>query len=73
MPRRAPIPKCSEEDRKMLQQLAGSRTEEARLVERAKIILKCLQGERVHKIAKDLHSPPEHRNRMAASVRERRC
>lgn len=54
MPRKAPIPKCSEQDKKMLQQLAGSRTEEARLVERAKIILKCLQGERVHKIAKDL-------------------
>jgi len=42
----------------MLQQLAGSRTEEARLVERAKIILKCLQGERVHKIAKDLQVRP---------------
>jgi len=42
----------------MLHQLAGSRTEEARLVERAKIILKCLQGERVHKIAKDLHVRP---------------
>jgi len=58
MPRRAPIPKCSKEDKKVLQQLAGSRTEEARLVERAKIILKCLQGERVHKIAKDLRIRP---------------
>ena len=58
MPRKAPIPECSEQDKKMLQQLAGSRTEEARLVERAKIILKCLQGERVHKIAKDLHVRP---------------
>ena len=58
MPRRAPIPKCSEQDKNMLQQLAGSRTEEARLVERAKIILKCLQGERVHKIAKDLQVRP---------------
>lgn len=58
MPRKAPIPKCSEQDRQMLQQLAGSRTEEARLVERAKIILKCLQGERVHKIANDLQVRP---------------
>lgn len=58
MPRRAPIPKCSEQDKKMLQQLAGSRTEEARLVERAKIILNCLQGERVHKIARDLQVRP---------------
>jgi transposase len=58
MPRKAPIPKCSEQDKQMLQQLAGSRTEEARLVERAKIILKCLQGERVHKIAKDLQVRP---------------
>src|SRR5512137_1332917 len=58
MPRKAPIPECSEQDKKMLQQLAGSRTEEARLVERAKIILKCLQGGRVHKIAKELHVRP---------------
>jgi len=58
MPRKAPIPKCSEQDKKMLQQLAGSRTEEARLVERAKIILKCLQGERVHEIAKELQVRP---------------
>jgi transposase len=58
MPRRAPIPECSENDRKTLDQLARSRTEEARLVERAKIILKCLAGERVHKIAKDLHVRP---------------
>jgi transposase len=41
-----------------LEQLARSRTEEARLVERAKIILKCLDGERVHKIAKDLQIRP---------------
>ena len=58
MPRKAPIPKCTEQDEKMLQQLAGSRTEEARLVERARIILKCLQGERVQKIARDLHVRP---------------
>ena len=58
MPRKAPILKCSDNDRKALEQLARSRTEEARMVERAKIILKCLEGERVHKIAKDLHVRP---------------
>ena len=41
-----------------MEQLARSRTEEARIVERAKIILKCLAGERVHKIAKDLEVRP---------------
>ena len=58
MPRSAPIPECTENDRKALEQLARSRTEEARVVERAKIILKCLDGERVHEIAKDLHIRP---------------
>ena len=58
MPRRTPIPECTENDRKTLEQMARSRTEEARLVERAKIILKCLDGERVQKIAKDLHVRP---------------
>lgn len=58
MPRTAPIPKCSETDRKALEQLARSRTGEARMVERAKIILKCLEGEHVHKIAKDLNVRP---------------
>lgn len=58
MPRRAPIPECTESDRKALEQMARSRTEEARLVERARIILKCLDGEGTHKIAKDLHVRP---------------
>lgn len=58
MPRRAPIPECTENDRKALEQLARSRTEEARMVERAKIILKCLDGERVHKVAEDLKVRP---------------
>jgi transposase len=41
-----------------LEELARSRTEEARIVERAKIILKCLEGEKVHKIAQDLQIRP---------------
>ena len=58
MPRKAPIPNCSELDRKILEQWAHSRTEESRLVERAKIILKCLHGERVHTIARELNVRP---------------
>jgi transposase len=58
MPRKAAIPKCSEIDRQILEQWAHSRTEEARLVERAKIILKCLQGERIHSIARELKVRP---------------
>ena len=58
MPRKAPIPRCTEKDRETLEQMVRSRTEEVRIVERAKIILKCLAGDRVHKIAKDLHVRP---------------
>ena len=58
MPRKAPLPECSELDRKILEQWAHSRTEESRLVERAKIILKCLRGERVLSIARDLKVRP---------------
>lgn len=58
MPRKAPIPNCTEKDRESLEQMVRSRTEEFRSVERAKIILRCLAGEQVHKIAKDLHVRP---------------
>lgn len=58
MPRKAPIPNCTVKDKEALEQIVRSRTEEVRMVERAKIILKCLEGERVHKIAKDLNVRP---------------
>ena len=58
MPRKAPIPNCTEKDRETLEQMVRSRTEEVRMAERANIILKCLEGERVHRIAKDLHIRP---------------
>jgi len=58
MPRKAPIPNCTEKDREALEQMVRSRTEEVRMAERANIILKCLEGERVHRIAKDLHIRP---------------
>jgi len=35
---------CSDEDRSQLERLSLSRTEQARLVERARIVLGCLEG-----------------------------
>lgn len=58
MPKKPPIPKCSEKDRKPLDEWARSRTQESRLVERARIIIKCLQGESVGQIARDLNIRP---------------
>jgi len=58
MPKKVSIPECSEEDRKTLEQWSRSRTQEARLVERAKIILKCLDGESVMQIARSLKIRP---------------
>ncbi|ADU65227.1 IS630 family transposase [Desulfurispirillum indicum] len=58
MARRAPIPRCSEEDRRTIEEWASSRTMEARLVERAKIIKKCLAGLPVGQIAADLSIRP---------------
>lgn len=53
MPRTAPIPHCSDEDRRTLESWAKSRTLEARLVERARIILRCLEGMSVSAIARE--------------------
>jgi len=58
MPKKPPIPRCSEEDRKTLEKWAQSRTMEARLVERAQIILKCLEGEGVADVACHLKIRP---------------
>jgi transposase len=58
MPKRAPILSCSPEERKAVEALAGSRTEEVRLVERAKMILGCLEGKPVVQIARDLQVRP---------------
>jgi len=51
MARKAPIPVCSESDRLTLHEWANSRSLEWRLVERARIILKLLDGESVKKVA----------------------
>lgn len=58
MPKKVSIPRCSEEDRKKLGAWTRSRTLEARLVERAKIIIKCLEGRPVSRIAKELDIRP---------------
>ena len=58
MPRAVSIPKCSEKDRRTLEIWARSRTMEARLVERARIILQCLAGKPVTHIAEDLEVRP---------------
>src|ERR1700719_4909571 len=49
---------CSAEQRTELMSLARSRTEQARLVERAKIILACLDGKRNDEVSRDLGVRP---------------
>lgn len=58
MAKKPPVPACSEEDRRTLEVWAHSRTEEARLVERAKIIMGCIEGRSVSEIARDLKIRP---------------
>ncbi len=49
---------CSAEQRTELTNLARSRTEEARLVERAKIILACLEGKRNDEVSREFGVRP---------------
>ncbi len=69
MPRKAPPPPCNEKDRQTLREWAASRSMEARLVERAQMICKLLDGESVSKVASDLKVRPntiiDWRNRFA--------
>ncbi len=58
MPKTAPVPRCSDEDRKTLEGWARSGTLEARLVERARIILRSLEGKAVNAIARELSLRP---------------
>ena len=62
MSKRAAILTCDEEQRKAIESLVTSRTEEARLVERAKMIRGCLDGKPVVRIARELGVRPEHRH-----------
>ena len=47
---------CTAEQRSELMALARSRTAEARLVERAKIVLACLEGKQIQQVARELRS-----------------
>src|SRR6202040_2425522 len=42
---------CTAEDRKELERLSSSRTDEARMVERGKLVLRCLAGRRNDEVA----------------------
>ena len=70
MPRKASVPPCSTADRETLHEWSRSKTTEARLVERARIVLACLEGEPVTQIAHRLRVRPntvmEWRNRFAS-------
>ena len=54
MPRRAPELECSAEDRASLVKLSKSGTAEARVVERARIVLACLEGNEIQQVAREL-------------------
>ena len=58
MPKTAPIPECSAEDRQVLESWAANRTMEARLVERARIVLGCIEGKSVNDVAENLNVRP---------------
>ena len=54
MPRHAPKLECSAEDRASLVAMAKSQTAEARVVERARIILASLEGKEIQQVAREL-------------------
>ena len=58
MPRVAIPLKCEPKVRQELERISKSRTEEIRLVERAKIILRCLSGKRNDEVAAEFDTQP---------------
>jgi transposase len=54
MPRHAPVLECSAEDKADLIAISKSRIEEARVVERARIILARLEGKQIQQVARQL-------------------
>ena len=54
MPRHAPPLECSADDKASLVSIVKSRTDEARTVERARIILACLEGKEIQQVALEL-------------------
>src|ERR1022692_1255866 len=55
MPRHAPELECSVEDKASLVAITKSRIEEARAVERARIVLACLEGKEIQQVARELN------------------
>jgi len=62
---------CSAEQRTELINLARSRTGEARLVERAKIVLACLEGKRNDEVSRELGGPAKHGRSVAPAFAAR--
>src|ERR1039457_4766250 len=58
MSRRQPAVACSPSEMATLTTLSTSRTSEARMVERARIVLRCIGGDPVQNIARDLGIRP---------------
>jgi len=58
MARTAPKISCDPQQQQTLERLAASRTEPKQAVERARIILGCLAGKRVERIARECHTRP---------------
>jgi len=56
MPKRAAPLECSDEVRAELTAMSRSRAQEVRMVERARIVLACLEGKEIQQVAKDLDS-----------------
>jgi transposase len=58
MARNAPKIYCSLEDRQLLERWAGSRTESRQQVERSRMVLGCLAGQRIQEVAHLCHTRP---------------
>ena len=58
MARAAPTIRCSPEDQHALERLAASRTAPKQTVERARMVLGCLAGQRVQIVARQCHTRP---------------
>jgi len=71
MSRKAPQIMCSEQERRLLERLAASRTEPKQMVDRARIVLCCLAGKQVQDVAKECHTRAgtviKWRNRFSAA------
>ena len=69
MPRHAPELECSAEDKASLVDISKSRIEEARAVERARIILACLEGKEIQQVAVELGVSDPHRKQVVQALR----